>query len=536
MPKRKNTRKRGLEKRHDYFDTSPPLDTRRKYETLQIGLTERVPPEVGIFDEPTRCFKVNHEWWSIIAGMVSWLTDPIAWQNATDETYIAIQEIRKFMLGSECCMDCTELQECLETSSVIIELQQQIAILQDTILNGSPTSETLDQTVPELFTPEDQAETIGGDLSEPPVGEDCNFDEAWGVVNRLINYIHNTNVDFLQNIAQATNITAQASRAISAIPFIGLFPADEAIGLADWYANEALTEYTATVDEELLRKTKCELFCMSTNCDTCGLSFADLLDYFSAKVPISAGQFVDTFANLIRFALTGTFSGDDYFYYMCYFQLAIAFAGERWFNQRGTANYAREAAAGKLEASDVWMALCDDCVEGLHYVEFDFTVSQYDFTVLVGQHTSNGFAGADTDADPNFTQLTASIEKSYTSSVLPTVRGIGIEVFRQDTQIEGQDNITAQVSDDSGATWSGLSLNFYGVVGANTSHYTAFVDPVSANKIRLISTVRDDTTDNPASIITKCRVWYTCDSPISGIPTSIIPVGTFNSDSDDYWQ
>jgi len=68
----------------------------------ELGRVDRVPPAVGIFDSPTRCFVVNQEWWSHIAGMVHLLADVVSWQDADDESYFAIQEILKFMQGIEC--------------------------------------------------------------------------------------------------------------------------------------------------------------------------------------------------------------------------------------------------------------------------------------------------------------------------------------------------------------------------------------------------------------------------------------------------
>jgi len=68
----------------------------------ELGKVDRVPPSVGIFDAPTRCFIVNQEWWSHIAGMVHLLADVVSWKDATDEDYFAIREILRFMQGMEC--------------------------------------------------------------------------------------------------------------------------------------------------------------------------------------------------------------------------------------------------------------------------------------------------------------------------------------------------------------------------------------------------------------------------------------------------
>ena len=81
-------------------DLLPPEAIRKGI--YELGKVDRIPPAVGIFDSPTRCFVVNVEWWSHIAGMVHLLADVVSWRDADDESYFAITEILKFMQGMEC--------------------------------------------------------------------------------------------------------------------------------------------------------------------------------------------------------------------------------------------------------------------------------------------------------------------------------------------------------------------------------------------------------------------------------------------------
>lgn len=76
------------------------VDDKRR--VLQLGEMNIVPPEAGIFDEPTRCYPVNKEWAAIIAGMVSWLAHPAVWRDADDWTYPAIAQINEFLVGEDC--------------------------------------------------------------------------------------------------------------------------------------------------------------------------------------------------------------------------------------------------------------------------------------------------------------------------------------------------------------------------------------------------------------------------------------------------
>jgi hypothetical protein len=78
----------------DFWDTNIPI------------------PEVGIHDAPTRCYEINLEWAKIVMGLVSWLADVAAWKEAQHENYTAIQEILKFLQGSD-CVDCNAVADCL---------------------------------------------------------------------------------------------------------------------------------------------------------------------------------------------------------------------------------------------------------------------------------------------------------------------------------------------------------------------------------------------------------------------------------------
>lgn len=76
-----------------------------KERILDLRPMQLVPPDVGIFDEPTRCYKVNLQWGKIVMGMVSWLAETAPWRDAENEGYFAIEEILRFMQGDNCGSD-----------------------------------------------------------------------------------------------------------------------------------------------------------------------------------------------------------------------------------------------------------------------------------------------------------------------------------------------------------------------------------------------------------------------------------------------
>ena len=379
----------------------------------ELGKVNRIPPEVGIFDAPIRCFKINQEWWVHVAGMVHLLADVTAWQDADEENYPAIQAILEFMRGVECADgsepmlrqkptdDCVLQQSldngetwtdvfdfslCLAHQTTTITGQLQLIEQQNIINSGySPTATTV--------TGENGAYTAQ-ELDDSNVAASvCNTsgkDAIYGAVDRLARYIHGKNVDFLQQVSQGANIAQQIDRAISATPVIGLLPADELASYIGFIVDELSQEYNATVDEDLLQAVICDLFCIAVN-SNCVFRLSDVFNYFADKVSPSFSLGVETFANLVQFGLTGTFSGDDYFYYMCYFQLSIAGFKQRFLDIQAASTYEQQMAAGFNSPDHDWAIFCTECPEQYRLYEWDFrTQGQGDWYIAQGFPSSNG--------------------------------------------------------------------------------------------------------------------------------------------------
>ena len=380
---------------------------------IEIGKTNRVPPEVGIFDAPVRCFRVNEQWWALIAGQIHWLADVAAWRDAQDESYPPIVEILKFMQGVECADgsepmlrqkptdDCVLQQSldggetwtdvfdfslCLSHQTTTITGQLQLIEQQNIINSGySPTTTTV--------TGENGAYTAQelDDASiEADVCDTAGKDAVYGAVDRLVRYIHTKSEDFLQQVTQAANISQQIDRAISATPVLGLLPADELAGYIGFIVDELAQEYNATVDEELLQSVICDLFCIAVN-SGCMLSLSDVSNYFAGKVSANFSNFTTTFLNIVQFTATGTFSGDDYFYFMSYFQLQIAMTKQRFLDIQSADTYLMQAQAGFNSPDHDWAIFCTDCPEQYRLYEWDFrTQGQGDWYKAVGFLSSNG--------------------------------------------------------------------------------------------------------------------------------------------------
>lgn len=96
------------ESRDDYVNRMRTAND-EKLRILDLSEQALVPPNVGIFDAPTRCYIVNKEWAKIVMGAISAnLLGIAAWRDATDESYSGIRAVEEFLQGANCVGgDCT---------------------------------------------------------------------------------------------------------------------------------------------------------------------------------------------------------------------------------------------------------------------------------------------------------------------------------------------------------------------------------------------------------------------------------------------
>lgn len=206
-----------------------------------------------------------------------------------------------------------------------------------------------------------------------PTCTNAEKDKIYGACVALVNYINQRNVDFLEQINQAGNVPDQIARAISAIPGLGALPVDEVFDWVRFIASELEDEYNATVTQALLQDTICDLFCIAV-ASGCKLDFNDVYNYFGSKVDPTVGLGLSTFLNLVQFGLTGTFSGNMYFHYMCFFQLAVVGVGQFFLGIDSLQDYAYQTRAGLNSPDNDWTIFCLDCPPVLYRIlEWDFT-------------------------------------------------------------------------------------------------------------------------------------------------------------------
>lgn len=286
----------GTDKNNTFHGDLLPPEVIRKGEYF-LGQVNRVPPEVGIFDSPTRCFVVNVEWWSHIAGMVHLLADVVSWKDAEDEDYFAIREILRFMQGIECMDfalrqspdDNCILQQTTDSGTTwtdvfdfslcaTIQDNSTSVTIQNSVTNYEPTFEEIYNNYTDNYSgsPAD----VYPDLS-PPSGDDsalaaayCNAifelvkktcDAAVTYYNESVNATQNEiNVGlgiaafFLAAIAVAGAIPTLGGSLAALAPAAGLWAAGISLGavfgqaLVDFWQSHTIDQFQDTEAMETL--------------------------------------------------------------------------------------------------------------------------------------------------------------------------------------------------------------------------------------------------------------------------------------------
>ena len=424
-------------------DRITTIDDEKK-RALDLWDTNLPVLSVGIFDEPTRCYKINKEWAAIVMGMVSWLAEIAAWKQAQNETYPPIQEIMKFLEGSECEVPTIFRQN--PTNSCLLEQSSDGGLTWSLAFDYSlciPTwATTLQQTIndvdqnvttiinneynPANLTVVYETTTINNYANTPPldadmggyVGDDCSTvatkDEIYGGVSNLVDYILQKNADFLEKVGQVGGNAANlASMLISGIPIVGLAPIDELVGYAGFLIDELAQEYKAALDTDLIQQIKCDLYCLVVDSD-CSLSLRDICDYFESGLPSGLGLYTMTVQNAFQFVLTGTMNDHDYVYYLCAFQLLLVFLDQNLFEVTSERQYELQFLAGVNSPDNDWSLFCTTCPSYLKHYTHDFSSGLGDWTITNGTQGAGGIEGEDINAQNNRLEVRMIIASDVT--------------------------------------------------------------------------------------------------------------------------
>ena len=328
--------------------------------------------------------------------LIGQITDMLRWKNTrwignlVGLDFDLIASNLEYKLSERMtCQNITKLIEKLQSLETKIDY-----VFEQTVINEGDTLPTKDTPANEVTTYEKFAEdyTYTSDACDT-----TSKDKLYGAVYNLVRYINQVNIDALQNLSQLGNIAQQVDKLISAATG-GLTPLDEVAAYTDFLVNELLDEYEATVDEALLEQVTCDLFCIAVS-SNCNLNLSDVINYYGSKIGSTAIDLTSSLANVMQFALIGTFSGDEYFYFMTTFQFITVALTDHFFSVDSMNSYMVQIAVGANSPDNDWTLLCDECVTMWRLWTHNFAYGLGDFTVEDGLYDGSRVVGTERTAD-----------------------------------------------------------------------------------------------------------------------------------------
>jgi hypothetical protein len=224
----------------------------------------------------------------------------------------------------------------------------------------------------------------------------CNLNVLWGACISVVNNLADLMEDFMQEVEAEGSQAKIILKVLDAIPALGAFVDETAV--ADIYEftqalkTELVNSYLA--GDDIARRTEiaCELFCICI--EKCSVSFADVGQAFSNLNVLALTDPFDII-QIITALQVGSLPNDLVFVGMLQLALVSVQTGNFFNGLFGGENFNKFVIEeGFDEPSSDHTIFCTDCPSDQWEIEFDFLVSDQDFTPYSGGQylTGEGFA------------------------------------------------------------------------------------------------------------------------------------------------
>lgn len=245
-------------------------------------------------------------------------------------------------------MSCEDVADCIETNEAV-----QDAIAQQVINNPNISqSITAVSTVGAPMLPAQREGVVSATT-------DCDLDMLFGSITEILSQLDINNRDFLEIIEVGTNTRERITTLISAVPLIGLLPADEALQFLDKLQSEILENYEAQWTTSLKDEYRCDLFCLAQDQPNCELTFQAMIEYYNNRLG-TALEPINFFGAVVQYFLLGTWAGSTVVDIMMLIQLSAWQEASNWLGL----SLRTLQTVGLLGANNPdpdWNILCDEC-------------------------------------------------------------------------------------------------------------------------------------------------------------------------------
>lgn len=261
-----------------------------------------------------------------------------------------------YQLDCECDdMSCEDVAVCIDTNEAV----------QDAISNQIVNNSSIQQIINQYA--EKGVPMTAGTRGTIVTGvTDCDLNSVFGSVTAIIDALDTNNRDFIE-IVQITDVQAKKiSKAISAIPLLGLLPIDELVSFVGDTAPALKVAYESEYTTEYRDTLRCALFCVARDKADCALTFQDIIEIFNDRIG-TAMEPINFFVELMEFIVAGTWPGTVAIDVLTLIQLAAWQQGSEWMG----VTLRTLQTVGLLGANDDdpdWSILCEDCTGEVGFV------------------------------------------------------------------------------------------------------------------------------------------------------------------------
>lgn len=222
----------------------------------------------------------------------------------------------------------------------------------------------------------------------------CDKDVWYGGIDNLVNSLHENNLDSLQILEVATNVTEWLVDVVAGV--FGI-KAPVAQSMAEWalfIQNSILENYEAQWTQQYRETITCDLLCIAM--ENCELTPQQIIDYFYGRLG-SQLTFGSLITESLQFLVFGVWSGTEIVDAMILSQLVFRAQFGRWFEHIAFNSIDVDIALGFNDASNDWELICDPCGWLSNWYNGDGDVVGDGWTYTLGTYDSG-----DDDANSTF--------------------------------------------------------------------------------------------------------------------------------------
>lgn len=326
--------------------------------------------------EGTRCVQVripdDPAYLPALAGLIALATKYFNYARVDKTKAKQVADLWKnayLLTDWDSCMNCEELQECIQPLLDNLEIQ-----ITNNILNQIQYGT---QNPGQPMSGADSASNIAG-----ATNPGCDLDILWAQCLAIVQFTNRAIVDVLEKVEVATNVNELVD-VIGDIPGLSVIDkllGPEAVTKAINYFQEAILEgYSAQYTETVENEITCQLFCICR--DDCIISVDRVFSLFQSRlsslIPENPGDLLD----LIELVAGVDFDGTEVVDICFYFAWGAAKLGEILFGETISLNTLQTLLSLAVDdASSDWTTLCATCPDvpvsiNLYWPDVDETVN-----------------------------------------------------------------------------------------------------------------------------------------------------------------